>query len=94
MVFFAALTLLTLKIGANAPLGNDVVVQAYFRLLSPASSKPRTQSCTVVPVTGLEAAVAATDAIGGLFLIVKFIVLFNVPLIAVTVAAPGVPGAT
>ena len=53
-----------LKNGGQAPLGIDAAVHVYLRLLSPASSVPRTESCTVVPVTGFDVAAAALAIVG------------------------------
>ena len=63
VVFLAAFVPLRLNNGTAAPLGRDGAVHVYLRLLSPPSSAPKTDSCTVVPVTLLDVAAAAVATV-------------------------------
>jgi hypothetical protein len=66
VVFFAALELFSVNVGAAAPAGTVVACQKYLRVLSPASSAPKTESFTVLPATELELAVATEETVGAL----------------------------
>ena len=88
VVFLEAFVPLALNVGAAAPLGSELAAQVYFRLPSPASSQPKTDNCTAVPVTTLDATAAAVATVGGLLLIVTPAVPLTAPEVAVTVTAP------
>ena len=64
MVCWAALLPLTLKVGAETPLGSDVVDQVYSQAVWPAASLPRTENRAAVPVTALDDAAAAVATVG------------------------------
>ena len=72
------------------PAGALVADQVYVRFPVPPMSVASTLKSEVVPVTGLGVADAGSVIAGGVSTTVTFAVPLTVPLVALTVAEPGV----